>query len=104
MNPYITFIESGNNGLIEYFILQREFPHFVCILSKEPIIKIVKPVPIDGYKLWVVFYSCLRGNVIPSYNDIDEELKVIMSDMSQWHLKNRILSNEKKYKKWKIMP
>ena len=102
MIPYVTFIESNEIGLITYYILQKEFPHFLCYVSKHPIIKIVKPVPIDNYKLWVVFLGCLRGNMIPSYNDIDEELTIIMSDMAQWYLQNRILTNEKKYKKCKL--
>ena len=100
--PYLTFVESDEVWLLRYFILQKDFPHFMMVISEQPIKKIFLPVPINGYKLWVVFHGCLRGNVIPSYHDVDEELRVIMSDMADWYLNNRILTNEKKYKKWKL--
>ncbi len=102
MIPFITYKENYPNGEEHYFILQKEFPHLLCEVSSIPKIYFVPPMPISNYNLFIEFNGCLRGNVIPSYKDIGEEIKSVMYSMSVWFFEQRILPNEKKYKKWKI--
>ena len=98
---YITFTEPDENDVMEYYILQKEFPHFLCKISEHPTGHFFQCVPINEYDLYIVFNSTLRGNVIPSYKNIGDEIKDVMHDMAEWFYNNRILKNEKKYKKWK---
>lgn len=102
MTPYITFKDEIENGLVGYFVLQREYPHYVGIISEQPVFKFVHPVPVSSYKLWITFFGSLRGNYIPSYNNVDKEIASIMQSMASWFFDNRILVEPKKYKKWKI--
>lgn len=99
--PYITYREFINDEL-GYFICQKDFPHYLCRISDKPIVNFIQPIPITDYNLWITFNATLRGNVIPSYKDIGEEIVSVMQSMAAWFYNNRILPNEKKYKKWKI--
>ena len=101
MNKFITYREDIGNET-GYFILQKEFPHYVGRIADRPIVNFIQPVPITDYRLWIIFNATLRGNFIPSYRDIGEEIKAVMNDMAAWFYENRILVNPKKYKKWKI--
>lgn len=98
---FITYREETENGL-EYFILQKGFPHFVCKISDIPEKHFVDAMPITAYNLFLVFNFTLRGNLIPSYQNIDEEIKSTMQEMAAWFYEQRIINNEKKYKKWKL--
>lgn len=103
MTRYITFRDVDFNGNLQYCILQRDFPHFIAVTSEIPITHIVEPLPITGYNLFLVFQGTLRGiSTIPAYANIIEEIKVILTDMGRWYYDERILSDPKKYKKWKI--
>jgi len=97
MAEFVTYKEDD-----KYFILQKEFPHFVCQISEQPIVNFIQPLPISNYNLWIIFYATLRGNMIPSYKDIHKEIVSVMNAMAIWYYEQRILQNEKKYKKWKI--
>lgn len=101
MIPYITYREPDADGNMLYFILQKDFPHFLCEVSERPIVNFFQPVPINEYNLYIIFNATLRGNVIPSYQQIGEEIKAVMHDMATWFYNERIIPNEKKYKKWK---
>lgn len=101
MIPYITYREMVDAEM-GYFILQKDFPHYVVRVVDRPIVNFVQPFPVSEYNLWLVFNATLRGNVIPSYRDIGEEIKSVMQSMSLWFYENRILIEPKKYKKWKI--
>lgn len=100
--PYISYRDTNESGELLYFIVQKEFPHFQVIVSDTPKKVFVECVPVSGYNLYLVFGGVLRGFMIPSYKNVDEEIKEVMINMSNWFVENRILPNEKKYKKWKI--
>jgi len=97
MAEFITYREDD-----QYFILQKEFPHFVAKVSDQPIVNFIQPLPISNYNLWLIFHATLRGNMIPSYKDIHKEIVSVMNAMAIFFYEQRILQNEKKYKKWKI--
>lgn len=101
MSDYITYREQVGEEM-GYFILQKEFPHFCGQISERPIVNFIQPCPIAGYGLYVIFHGTLRGNVIPSYKNVGEEIALVMQDMALFFLDNRILQNPKKYKKWLI--
>jgi len=101
--PYITYREL-HEGQLQYYILQKEFPHFQAIISSHPVNATLCQVPIPGYNLWVVFDYTLRGKMIPSYNDIQKEIEEQMHKMAIWFLTERIYSEPKKFNKWKFVP
>lgn len=103
MIPYITFREPTQDGM-QYYILQKEFPHYVGIISSHPVNKTLCQIAIPGYNLWVVFCGTIRGNVIPSYNQIQNEIEIVFQNMAQWFLEHRILAEPKKFNKWKFKP
>ena len=104
MIPYVTFREPLE-GQLQYFILQKAFPHFVGVLTYLPVDnRIIPSIPISGYNLWVTFNGTLRGNMIPTYNNIDKEAMEALNAMAIWFYQNRILPDEKRYKKFKIQP
>lgn len=101
--PYITYREL-HEGQLQYFILQKEFPHFQGIISSHPVNSTLCQVTIPGYNLWLVFDYTLRGKMIPSYNDIQTEINTIMHNMAIWFLTERIQAEPKKFNKWKSVP
>lgn len=101
MNGFITFREKENNELA-YFILGREFPHYIGIISIYPKEGAIAKTPIAGYNLWVVFHSTLRGAMIPSYKNVIEEIQSVMENMATFYLSERILPDATRYKKFKL--
>lgn len=102
MSPFITFRDRDANGELQYYILQREFPHFVGILVSQPVEHSLAQSPISGHYLWVAFAGTLRGNIIPGYQDIQNEIESVFQNMAAWYYTNRIEPDLKKYRKWKI--
>lgn len=102
MIQYITYREIDTEGRLCYYILQKEFPHYKGIIALEKLENTLSSAPIAGYKMYVNFNGTLRGNLIPSYNDVLKEIDIIMEDMAIWFLNNRILADQKKYSKFKI--
>jgi hypothetical protein len=101
MNNYITYRDLDVEGELQYFILQREFPHYIGMISTYQIDNLILPIQITGYYLWVNFAGTLRGNLIPNYRSISEDINLIINDMAVWYYANRIVTNPKKYKKFK---
>jgi hypothetical protein len=101
MNSYITYRDFDVEGELQYFILQREFPHYIGFISTYPKESIVYPIQITGYYLWVAFAGTLRGNLVPNYKSVSEDINLILNDMAVWYYANRIVTNPKKYKKFK---
>lgn len=102
MQNYITYRENDEDGRLCYFILQKAFPHFVGLLSTGKLENSLASMPIAGYNLWINFNGTLRGNTIPSYKNILDEIQSFISDMAIWFYNNRILIEPKKYEKFKI--
>ena len=102
MTPYITYRDIDERGELQYYILQRDFPHFIGVISPIPKMEFIPAIAISNYNLWVVFNWTLRGRMIPSYKEIEKEIVQQMSNMAEWYYENRILIEPKKYKKFKI--
>lgn len=101
---YITFREPNDKGSLLYYILQKAFPHFQAVLSIVPANGSLADSPIAGYHLYVVIEGTIRGkNIIPAFNNVTVEMQAVANDMAAWYLENRILPDERKYKKWKII-
>lgn len=101
-SPYITFRDKDSEGNLQYYVLQRDFPHYLGVVSSVPVFNIVSPAPLSGYNLWVVFKGTLRGNMIPSYQNVGDEISNVLGVMALWYYTDRILMDKKKYKKFKI--
>jgi hypothetical protein len=102
MESYITFRDKDENGDLQYYVLQRAFPHFVGMVSSSPV-EGTWQSPIAGYNLWMIFSGTLRGNLIPNYKNISDEIQEILDRMASWYYSTRIITDQKKYKKFKIM-
>lgn len=102
MMPYITYRETNEEGQTLYFILQKDFPHYQCVVSEIPNKVFVDSIAVTDYNLYLVFGGVLRGFMIPSYADVEKQISEVMASMALWFFENRILVNPKKYKKWKL--
>ena len=102
MNQFITFRENDSNDKLQYYIVQRSFPHYVGLISNIPVSEAMCCSPIPGYNLYIVFAGTLRGNVVPGYRDIAFDEQKTFNDMASWYYTERILKDEKRYKKLKI--
>lgn len=102
MSRFITFRESSKDEELQYFILQKAFPHYMGRISDYPPERSLLKVPIANYRLWIIFNGTLRGNVIPSFVDVYKEIENVFYDMADWYYHARIENNKKKYNKWSI--
>ena len=103
MDSFITYREKDNTGGVQYYILQKDFPHIIGRVSTIPG-EGNWYSPIAGYNMYVVFNYTLRGRFIPNYKNIGEEISSVMDRMASWFYAEMILPDEKKYKKFKIKP
>lgn len=99
---FITFREPDDTGEVQYYILQREHPHYIGVIKNLPREKTLMRAAIPGHILWVEFAGTLRGNFVESRVDIVAELNGVFTDMAEWFYLNRIKPNEKKFKKFKL--
>lgn len=102
MTKFVTYRDVDIDNNLQYFVLQKDFPHFVGMICPIPKIELVPAIAISNYNLWMVFNYTLRGKMIPSYKNIEQEILQVMSDMAEWYYENRILTEPKKFKKFKI--
>ena len=101
MNKFVTFRDTDKDGNLQYYILQRDFPHFIGVVLNYYDIGNWY-APIGGYMMYVNFGGTLRGNIIPSYKDIGDEIQSVLGNMADWYYTNRILTDEKRFKKFKV--
>jgi hypothetical protein len=102
-SAFITFRDTDNNDKLQYYILQRSYPHYLALLSHTPIENSLGSAAIGGYNLWVIGIGTLRGRMLPI--NLSQPLKDLQSTldvMSSWYLANRIEINPNKYKKFKL--
>lgn len=102
MIPYITFRENNEDGLLCYYILQKAFPHYVGLIATGILENTLSYAPVAGYNLYVNFKGTLRGNLIPNYKDVLQEIGIEMSNMAEWFYYNRVITEPKKYLRFKI--
>lgn len=102
MQQFITYRELDKNGELQYYILQKEFPHYVCYISTVKKENVISQWAVSEYNLYVIFCGTIRGNFIPSYKNIAEEIDSVVLSMANWYKENRILTNQKRYEKFKI--
>lgn len=102
MIPFITYREPNNNGEMEYYILQKQFPHYIGKISGNLFEKSLSRHPISKHNLYVVFSGTILGAYVPSYKNVMEEIDAVMAQMALWFYDNRILQNEKRFSKFKI--
>lgn len=99
MVKYVTYRED-DSGVASYYVLQKAFPHYVGRLVDNPYYKCLCSAPVPQTTLYVAITGTLRGNVIPAYQNVDDEIKSVALDMAYWYYENRILINPSKYKRW----
>jgi hypothetical protein len=102
MSPYITFKDQDKTGELQFYILQRDFPHYCAILSFHPIPEPMAIAPISGHNLWLIGVGTIRGLYIPSYQDTFQQFQATIESMASWFYSERILKEPKRYRKWLI--
>jgi len=102
MSQFITYREKDNEGVLQYYVLQREFPHYVGRISPYPIENHICQAALPGYNLWVAFDGVLRGNFMPSFPNELKNMQFVFENMATWFHSERVLADPKKYKKFKI--
>lgn len=101
MSPFITYKDADSSGELQYYILQREYPHYVGIVYTHKKDTLIPSIQVTGYYLWIVFDGSLRGKIIPGYRAIQDEIFQTINSMADWFYQYRIIPEEKKYKKFK---
>ena len=99
MEKYITYRED-ENGVASYFVLQKEFPHFVGRLIDNPYFTSLCNAPVPQTKLYIAIIGTLRGNMIPAYQKVTEEIRSVAVDMALWYYDKRISPQPQKFKRW----
>jgi len=103
MIPYVTYRETDEGGRLCYYILQKAYPHFIGIISVGQLEGTLCSMPVGNYNLYVNFYGTLVGKFLPSYKDVLQDIEVAITGMSDWFYYNRVLTEPKKYEKFKIV-
>lgn len=102
--PFISFREQNENGLLCYYICQKAHPNYIGIVSVGQLLDSLASAPVGGYNLYINFNGCIQGsNLIPSYNKVIEEITGVMWQMAEWFLNQRVMADPKKYAKFKII-
>lgn len=100
---YITYRELNKDGILCYYILQKEFPNITAVISYVPIENVLaQPALISNYNMFVNFCGTISGRFVPSHKGIADEIQAVINDMSLWYYENRIIPDEKRFRKWKI--
>lgn len=102
MSPFITFRDKDDLGNLQYYILQRGFPHYCARISTNPYEDALLKQPISKYNMYVVLTGTILGSVVPSYKDTLQEIESKLSTMAVWFYTDRIVGDEKRFKKFKI--
>ena len=100
--PYITFRETDEEGVLKYYILQKDFPHHLGIVCTQPNLDALAQGTVSGYNLWVASNGVLRGNFIAVYPSYREDQQSVFDSMAAWFHSERILKDEKRYERFKI--
>ena|ERR1700722_11856088 len=102
MSPFVTFKDNDSAGILQYYILQREYPHYVGQITYYPKGGAICEVPVTAHNLYVSFAGVLRGNYLPAFPKVEEEINQVFHAMALWFYANRIVPDPKRYKKWLI--
>ena len=102
MSPYITFKDFDSNGELQYYILQREYPHYCGVVAYLPIADSICQIPVTAHHLYITFAGTIRGNFALAHPQMEKEIYFIFHSMMLWFYQNRIVKDPKRYKKWLI--
>lgn len=102
MEPFITYRDTDSKNELQYYILQRQYPHYVARIAYKPSDTALFYISISGHHLYVTYAGTLQGHFIPGYKDAIEEMETVMRTMAEWFYANRVAVDSNKYKKWKI--
>lgn len=102
MQPFITFRDKDKNGDLQYYILQRSYPHYVGIILSQSVSNAIAEAVIPGHNLYVTFGGVLQGNYIPMHKDSKNEAQQVLDNMATWFWAERIAIDKKRFKKFKI--
>ena len=102
MSPFITFMDTNRAGEMQYYILQRAYPHYVGLIENMPRLDQPYQAPISGHHIYITFNGILRGNFVPASEQYEREIGAVFEAMAAWFYENRVLKEPKRYKKFAI--
>jgi hypothetical protein len=102
MEPYITYRDFNNKGELEYYILQRKFPHYQGVILEQPKDGAIMTAPVSCHHLYITFAGTIQGNYVLSKAALELELSSVFEDMANWFYSKRVVTDPKRYKKFKI--
>jgi hypothetical protein len=91
-------------GELQYFILQREWPHYIGMIIDNPNYKSLVKVPVPNTTLYVSLWGTLQGRLLPANAGMDNGIAATLTNMAVFYYEERIIPNQKKYKKWLLKP
>lgn len=106
LDPFITFQNQG-----EYYILQSKHPNYIGKILRFESDKEMEfynnsdsiySTTVPGYRIGITFSGALQGNQLLFHPQWRDELRAIFENMAQFYLKDRILVNENKWRKYYI--
>lgn len=100
--PFITYREEDEFKRLCFFILQKAQPHYVGILLTSPREGSLVNMPLPEYNLWITYNGILAGNFVPGYKEVERDIENCFAEMTEWYYLNRIKTDPKKYKHFKI--
>jgi hypothetical protein len=102
MSPYITFRDHDSKGELQYYILQRDYPHFCGRVDYFPSTEPLCQVPVTGHHLYISYAGTLRGNIAPVHEQFEREILFVFHSMALWFYSERIMKDPKRYRKWLV--
>lgn len=100
--PFITYREPDEFNRLCFYILQKAYPNFIGLLITHPREGAIVNAPIPGYNIWVTYSGVLIGNYVPALRGVENDITQVFYSMAEWYYLNRIKTNPKKYKSFKI--
>ncbi len=98
MIPFILFKEKDKNGNIQQYVLQREYPNYIGVISYRPIETALIQHPIANYNLWVIYSGTLKGNQIPLDKMALKDADDIYFNMAAWFYTEMDVNKYENYK------
>lgn len=102
MEPFVTYRDKDRTGILQYYILQRDYPHYVGLISETRSETAIMQMPITKHNLYVIYSGTIRGYYAPGYKDAMQEIEHVFRHMAEWYYHNRIVPDPKRFKKWVV--
>jgi hypothetical protein len=102
MEPFITFRDTDRQGNLQYYILQRDYPHYCGMIVEKRSDTAIMQMPVAKHHLYVEYAGTIRGSYVPGHKDVMQEIEHVFRHMAEWYYEHRIVPDPKRFKKWAV--